>query len=313
MHNITYIGKAEYCYSNSAAMLLNSIDEQISPSKIEVPAGIGLSSFLTKEGDLLFISPLAVAPDVGLSTSLHILGFDFIEKGFSSPDDFPIKELKTALKISPVVIGPLDMGYLVYQPGHKRSHGADHYVFVYEADKENVYLHDPYGYPHAFLTYEQLKLAWQADAINYKQDYYHYWTNPTRKHTPSPKEIYEKTIEFFKFIYRESPEYARRDRRIIGKDAYLYIAEKVGNKNLSDSSIGHLTHFALPLAAKRAIDYSDFFSKHNKNLSDIKQEQAQLFGHCQVYIIEGYSKKASDILEKLAEIEKEFEEELMKI
>jgi len=38
-----YLGKIEYCYSNSTAMLLRSIGERIDPSLIEVMTGMGIS------------------------------------------------------------------------------------------------------------------------------------------------------------------------------------------------------------------------------------------------------------------------------
>lgn len=55
MRQFHYIGKAEYCYSNSAAMLLASISENIKPETIEVSAGTGLGAFLVKNANLTVV------------------------------------------------------------------------------------------------------------------------------------------------------------------------------------------------------------------------------------------------------------------
>ena len=54
MQHMKYVGKAEYCFANSAAMLLDSIGETVCPEVIEVGCGIGLSAFLEEETGNLF-------------------------------------------------------------------------------------------------------------------------------------------------------------------------------------------------------------------------------------------------------------------
>lgn len=307
---VVYVGKSEYCYSNSACMLLYSIGEPVTPAEIEVPAGIGLGAFISRENNFLFVSPLAIAPDAGLSHSLVTLGFDF-EEGQFDQENLPIAELKELLKPGPILLGPLDMGYLVYQPHHNPPYGADHFVLAYGIDSEKVYLHDPYGFPNVFLTFEQLKPAWKADNIKYKKGSYHYWRLPNRTSRPNKKEIYTKTLEFFKFIYKESGRTANTDGRTIDEAAIYLIGNKLTNGGLKDFEINHLTYFALLLATRRAEDYSTFFEEFNPNLADLKSRQAKLFGHSHVYLVAKDYENSAKTLNQAGEVEKEIKEILL--
>lgn len=309
-NHVGYIGKAEYCYSNSAAMLLSFIGENVKPEQIEVSAGIGLGAFLIQHTNLLLFSPLAVAPDVGLTKSLHILGFEFEERSFNQEEP-PLEELRKVLETSPVLIGPLDMGYLPYQKHSEPPYGADHFVLVYGMDDEKVYLHDPYGYPNAYLTFEQLKPTWKAENISYKLGSYHWWHSPKRVRKPSDKEIYEQTLEFFKFIYRESNETGQRDKRVINEVAIRTVADKLQNNELNEGEIQMLTDFSLPIAAKRANDYAGFFKPYNTELSSMKEQLAELAGHVHTLIMNKDNSKAAEILKELAEKEKRFQAKLL--
>ena len=57
------------------------------------------------------------------------------------------KKLQHLLKNGSVVIGPLDMGYLTYNPNCVYQRGVDHFVCAYGFYEGQVYLHDPAGYP----------------------------------------------------------------------------------------------------------------------------------------------------------------------
>ena len=55
-------------------------------------------------------------------------------------------KLETFLSNGPVVLGPLDMGHLIYNPNHTILYGVDHFVTVYALDSQYLYLHDPAGF-----------------------------------------------------------------------------------------------------------------------------------------------------------------------
>ncbi len=77
---IHYIGNGPYCYANATAMLLGTIEEHISPSRIEVLTGVGLGAFWLGDAKLIFFSNLGTAPDIGISKALELVGFNYIEK-----------------------------------------------------------------------------------------------------------------------------------------------------------------------------------------------------------------------------------------
>lgn len=300
--NIPYFGNGPYCYANSTAMLLSFIGESISPSTIEVLGGVGLSAFLFKETNLIFFS--WVLPNMAISKALDILGFTYTEKNIPKTEPVPFEELKKDLTESPAIIGPLDMGYLIYNPNHEHLYGADHFVLAYSINDKEITIHDPGGFPCVSLELDQLKLAWQSDKIFYGKDFYQYWISPKRIKNPSKQEIYNNAIEYFKSIYKENKE--SKKNLIAGEQAILTYADCIRENEPSQEEIGHLTYFALPLGARRALDFASFFAFQDTDLSILKRKQAELFGKCQVSATSKNWSLFSNTFLEVAKTEKEF-------
>ena len=76
-----------------------------------------------------------------------MLGFTYDEYYIKDSNDLnlpSIREILSKFLLSgPVVLGPLDMGYLTYNPNHIHLYGVDHFVSVYDLDDEFIYFHDP--------------------------------------------------------------------------------------------------------------------------------------------------------------------------
>ena len=177
---ISYVGNGPYCYANSAAMLLESAGESVEPRVIEVLSGVGLGAFWVAESQTLFLSGLASAPDVGLSRSFGLLGFDVDEEAESDGDAIPIDALNLQLGKGPVLLGPLDMGELPYRPNASGANGADHFVLALRIEDGAVVVHDPAGYPAMPISVKALDRAWRADLIEYRRGTYRRWHSPTR-------------------------------------------------------------------------------------------------------------------------------------
>src|SRR5687768_12687104 len=124
--HIPFFDSAWYCYANSAAMLLGASGVPIAPAQIEVLSGVGLGAFMP-EGGLPFFSGAAGLPDRGISRALEILGFAFEEQAQDEGSMPPFDWLASRLSSGPVVVGPLDMSLLHYNPGRPRGGGVDHY------------------------------------------------------------------------------------------------------------------------------------------------------------------------------------------
>ena len=302
---IPYIGNSAYCYSNSTSMLLASMGENISPSLVEVLSGVGVGAFILSPGNLPFFSGITGEPDRGVTQALKILGFEFNEKAVEK-GPAPFDELKSLLENSPAVLGPLDMGYLTYDPDYNHHRGIDHYVLVYKLDNKGAHLHDPAGFPYVVIPLEDLEKAWRADAIGYKRGSYRYWTYPKRISNPSSEEIYKQALDYFKLLYKEAQEAEKTENKKVNKGAILFLAGRAKNNELSEGEKEHLINFALPLGAKRAIDYAIFFENHNVELSDLKNMQSILFGETYSFAVGGEWHATADTLAKLADVEEEF-------
>jgi hypothetical protein len=199
---VPYIGKAEYCYSNSTAMLLASAGEQVAPSRVEVLTGMGIGAFIAKGSNSLLFD--CFEPDKGISRALTALGFGFDEINSDDPDDDPFGRLEEALKHGPVILGPLDFGLLVYNLHHEGASGSDHYVLAYDMDESKVYLHDPWGFPCVSITHADLKEAWKAEAVGYKRGNYRHWSNPNRIETSTEDEVFERALVTYRDVYGTS-------------------------------------------------------------------------------------------------------------
>jgi hypothetical protein len=311
--NIPYIGNGAYCYANSTSMLLSSINEDISPSLIEVLTGVGLSATLKQDGGFLYFNNQTSMPDLGISKTLNLLGFEARTEVFETKKENPFIQLEKDLETSPALLGPLDMFHLVYNPRHEYLKGADHFVLAYKIKGDNVYLHDPAGFPHVFINKEDLRKAWTAERISYKNGFYRYITEVKRKEEPSQQEIYNRAIKFFKSIYKMGEENINKDVWLVGKKAIGNTADRIRNNNLEKGELEHFIYFALPLGSKRALDFASFFDQVNSKLANLKRKQAEQFGFAHTNAQEHNLDSLAECLTILGELEKNFRDKLLEL
>ena len=70
---------------------------------IEVLSGVGLGAFWIPESQTLFLSGWASAPDVGVSRSFGLLGFEVAEDAELDGDPMPVEALNLQLSEGPVM------------------------------------------------------------------------------------------------------------------------------------------------------------------------------------------------------------------
>ncbi|BEV37438.1 hypothetical protein BSB_05110 [Bacillus stercoris] len=302
-----YIGNGHYCYSNSTAMFLSSIGENVSPQLVEILTGVGLGAMIENEKNLYFSMR---DPDDGINYALNILGFTAEEHQQASDLDDPFPLLKQQIKQNPVILGPLDMGELTYHPNHKNLNGSDHYVLGYQMDNENIYVQDPAGFPFVPLSLDQFKKAWMAERIPYRKGINKYWSTAKKVVTLDNNEIYERAIDYFKRTYRE---FEKVDMGLIGREAICFYADQLLNASITADTIGHTTFFLFQLSARRANDYAVFFKDRHSHLSVLKTEQAKVFGMCHSMSVNKDWKGISEKLMKLADLEDNFRLEILKV
>ncbi|MBI4158840.1 BtrH N-terminal domain-containing protein [Candidatus Woesearchaeota archaeon] len=301
-----YIGNGAYCYANSIAMLLADKGYDYSPSIIEVLSGLGIGFFIDINVPIVFFSNYATSPEDGINNALNLLGFTYEERSFEN-EKIAFEKLKIATRKGPVVIGPIDIGYMKHW-GTSKDEGGDHYILVYDVTKEDVWIHDPQEFPSMPIPIKDFVNIWRADNISFKRKKFHFWTNPKRKNSKSKLEIFKDSIKLFKMNYEKSkihPEHVKID-----EEALMDLSIRT-RKPLPEFLFKHLTNFAFPVIMRRSLDYADFFRENKREkLAQIKERQAELFGTCQVYSMKKNWKKVSDALKKLVKKEKEFKKEL---
>lgn len=311
---IPYIGNGDYCYANATAMLLTASGENVAPSRIEALCGVGLGAFWIEGADLIFFSSFATPPDKGISQALELLGFRFAEK-WSQEAIPPFEALRADLAQGPAILGPLDVGFLGYDPLHSKFSGVDHYVLAYGMDDHEIYLHDPAGFPHVALSLEHLELAWKAEHIDYRRGFYRYWTALQRCEQPTEEEIYNRALQSFKVGYQTSEHIVAHEtwakNWAVGRDAILMCANHVRHGDVAPQLKAHLSDFMLKLSARRALDFASFFSPRTPALAALKCKQAELFGKSHTLTVRESWASLADTLQGLANIEEEFRAALL--
>lgn len=260
-----------------------------------------------------FFDDCTSSPDQGINHAFEILGFNVTEKVYQDGEFIPLNELKDDLNRSPVMLGPLDMGYLTYNPNHPYLGGSDHYALALDYNENAILLHDPAGFPFVWLPFDQLESAWRAEKITWSAGSFRSWVSPTRVSNPTSEEIYGNAIQLFKASYLNQNHFAVKENKLVGKEAIRLKAAQIKGGNISDGEIGHFIHFAFPLGARRAHDFSIFFKERNEQLASLKDKQARLFGKCQTFAVSKRWDEVAQTLELLADVESDIESAILSL
>jgi predicted transcriptional regulator YdeE len=210
-------------------------------------------------------------PDISINNCLRILGFQHEDFFIKESDGFSIddiqKKLQHLLKNGSVVIGPLDMGYLTYNPNCVYQRGVDHFVCAYGFYERQVYLHDPAGYPCMKMKFGDFVKAWTAEGVAYKRGAFSMWGNFARIREPEAKEIYHDISVIMKKRYEQG------DANVIEQ-----YANSIRENGLNQQQKQIHQFFSFRLAAVRNIYLSRFLKEHDRKKADLKEQMADLFG-----------------------------------
>lgn len=296
-----FVGNGHYCYANGTAMLLAACGEPVSPGLVEVLTAMSLGAGWNERLDLIFFD--SSPPDVGVSRALGLLGFAASEHASADGEPAPLAALAEALLDGPALLGPLDLGLLRYRPGSTgRPSGVDHYVLAYAVAGDEVYLHDPAGFPAVSLRLAELEAAWAAEQVGYRRGAFRWWHGPRRVRRPSDDQLFRSAVAAFAEVYRGADRAAEAGR-IVGRAAIRRLAARVRAGELPPALAGHLRAFALQVGARRALDFAHFFGERAPDLARLKREQAGLFGRSHTLLVRGDHEAAADALAALADVE----------
>lgn len=292
-----YFGDVSLCYSYSLAMALDSYGYDFKAEFLEAIMVMGNGASIVKEDErhpLVFFDN--GMPDLSISHSLKILGFDYEDFYLKNGAEVDLEEIKrkleTFLSNGPVVLGPLDMGHLTYNPNHTILYGVDHFVTVYGIDGQYLYLHDPAGFACMKVTFKDILEAWKAEAIDYKRGAYSMWGNFKRLKTPSQTEIYQETAKIIKSRY------------LNGQNGVLKCyAKAVAENGLNTEQKQLHQYFSFKLATVRNLYLSKFLKDHDPKGARFKEELATLFGQAHLSCLKEDYQELSRLLCQIAEVD----------
>ena len=292
-----YFGDVSLCYSYSLAMALDGYGYDFKAEFLEAIMVMGNGASIVKEDDqhpLVFFDN--GMPDLSISHSLKILGFDYEDFYLKDGAEVNLEEIKgkleTFLANGPVVLGPLDMGHLTYNPNHTILYGVDHFVTVYDIDDQYLYLHDPAGFACMKVAFKDILEAWKAEAIDYKRGSYSMWGNFKKVKSPSQTEIYQETARIMKNRYLNSQN-----------GVLECYAKAVAENGLNTEQKQLHQYFSFKLAAVRNLYLSKFLKDHDPEGARLKEELASLFGQAHLSCLKEDYQELSRLLCQIAEVD----------
>ena len=295
-----YFGDVSLCYSYSLAMALDAYGYDFKAEFLEAIMVMGNGASIVKEDErhpLIFFDN--GMPDLSISHSLKILGFDYEDFYLKDGAEVDLEEirrkLETFLSNGPVVLGPLDMGHLTYNPNHTILYGVDHFVTVYDIDDRYLYLHDPAGFACMKVAFKDILEAWKAEAIDYKRGAYSMWGNFKKVKSPSQTEIYQETARIM------------RNRYLNGQNGVLECyAKAVAENGLNTEQKQLHQYFSFKLAAVRNLYLSKFLKDHDPKGARLKEELATLFSQAHLSCLKEDYQELAHLLYQMAEVDGRF-------
>ena len=295
-----YFGDVSLCYSYSLAMALDSYGYDFKAEFLEAIMVMGNGASIVKEDErhpLIFFDN--GMPDLSISHSLKILGFDYEDFYLKDGAEVDLEEIKrkleTFLSNGPVVLGPLDMGHLTYNPNHTILYGVDHFVTVYDIDGQYLYLHDPAGFACMKVAFSDIIEAWKAEAIDYKRGAYSMWGNFKKVKSPSQTEIYQETARLIRARYLDGQS-----------NVLTFYAKAVAEHGLNTEQKQLHQYFSFKLAAVRNLYLSKFLKDHDPKGARLKEELATLFGQAHLSCLKEDYQELSRLLCQIAEVDGRF-------
>jgi hypothetical protein len=313
---IGYAGNGNYCYSNSLYMCLQAADAVYLPRPHEIECltlmPFGSHYFEQDSRPQFFPDLFPLDPDQGLTMALRHLGWR-CEKSSARPDDAPeqaLARLRLALETGIVLLGPVDMGCLTYNPRARGApSGADHFVVCLALEEDRVLLHDPQGYPFATLGLPDLLQAWQAEQIGYAPGAFTMRWAFQQVESLSPAAVRDRTLNSL----RQTLSSAHHTSHHCGGSAALRRVADLLRAADPPGSLKELHHFALPLGARRSQDASGFLSEAKlPEAANALARKAELYGRSQYESVNKNWRKVAQTFESLAEAEDAFTTAILK-
>ncbi|MFG2298980.1 hypothetical protein [Streptomyces sp. NPDC048603] len=291
-----YIGSGPYCYTNSLAMMQGG--ESPSTAVIETLTGSPFGAQLIA-GSLPLFDPYGWDPETGLDAAIALLGWTCERSDGGTPAE-ALDRLRTACSRGPVLVGPVDMGLLLYQPGTPNADGGDHYVVVLAADQDTIELHDPHGHPYATLPTQAFLSAWEAKAISYIDAPFVLRAGFVRHHRVTPADALRQSLPQAERWLAGRDDLFMPPGSLGGAAAVEALADIVA-RGTPPGIRTLLTAFGVRVGARRLNDAATCLEELGlSHAASIAQRQARILGGLQYPLMRGDDQTAAEQLRHLA-------------
>lgn len=299
---VIYSGNSAYCYSNSLRMCLMHAGMENPPSVdlIECMTGMPFgATFLKLEPPLFFPSPTETDPDEGITRALETIGWTcHLWRGDGA--DSAEAKLREALREGPVLVGPLDMGFLPYDPGRTQKRGGDHFLVTLELNDELLRVHDPQLYPFAVLPVADLVRAWNAKDLGYAEHAYSLRSGFEATREVAREQLLDTTLRNAREL---SQVYPTGPVAFGGPEAFVQVAGLL-RSHPPQAFVDLLTGFSLPLGARRCIDAAGLLKMADRGESaELFIDKAKAYGAAQYFAVKGDWNHAAELIDGLSKIE----------
>lgn len=305
-----YSGNSAYCYSNSLHICLAHAGMADVPDVglLECMTGMPFgATFVNVQPPAFFPSPGdKTDPDQGLSRALHTIGWTCDIRRIASAHTAE-KALRQALGNGPVLVGPVDLGGLLYDPSHSHKRGADHFIVALKMEGDLVQLHDPQFFPFVVLPMADLVRAWNAAEIRYAAGRYTLRFNFRAERRISADQILAETLKTAQEMVFSPPA---GPVAYGGAAAFGRAASALRDRPHS-AFAGLLTNFALPLGARRSIDAAGFLERVGRTeAARLMVYRAEAFGAAQYHAVTKDWLRTAELFDRLSGLEAEIAREI---
>jgi len=250
-------------------------------------------------------------PHLGVRRALEALGYSYEFRWVQDEDD-ALFYLHAALEEGPVILGPVDMGYLSYSPFRKFQAGSDHYLVLTHFDGEVPIVNDPDGFLQVPLPIEDLLAAWRAERIGYREGPYSMWIIKERERRPSNEELYRETLQLgLQNLQINESRSLGKEIMHQGLGAIERLAEDI-RRFRSSHWLGFYATFSFRVSAQRCFDSARFIAEapftneHLEKASGVRMRQARLYGRAQWQAATKKFGAVAKTLGEIAPMEREF-------
>lgn len=256
-------------------------------------------------GKLVFFDPCGWDPLQGIDQALDILGWESTQV-IAATEEEAQRNLTSALKSGPVLVGPVEMGLLKHQPSAKGPIGADHYVVALCIADGMVEFHDPAGYPFAMLPVEDFLKSWSTRSLGYGKPYTMRYGFKQRQQV-SPDDAIRRAMPYAKEWLAANPRNDVPSEAKANREAAQYLADTI-ELHLTPDIKAHLVFFAVQVGTRRSADAATCLARLGYgDAAKIMGDIARKIGALQHLLVVGDVKKAAALLRELAPMYAELE------